>query len=173
MATTVLTWGSHVARCSSRIHGEFHCCCWHAHPGLTTRGEGHILMSRSDKLVRSALGWPHVHTLAYIQWQGLVELGCLSRLSKSGCSGAADMATGIGGWPAPEIAKLDATLPEQWWQPQALACLEGALSSLCLPAMSASLGASPHQGEPFLLLLASRCNGYYCCCVGFRFANIE
>lgn len=62
------------------------------------------------------------------------------------------MAKGIGGWPAPEIAKVDATLPEQWWQPQALACLEGALSSLCLPGMPASLGASPHQGEPSCLL---------------------
>ncbi|KAL3152304.1 hypothetical protein ABBQ32_001375 [Trebouxia sp. C0010 RCD-2024] len=60
-------------------------------------------------------------------------------------NGAADVAKGIGGWPAPEIGKVDATLPEQWWQPQALACLEGALSSLCLPGMPASLGASPHQ----------------------------
>lgn len=63
------------------------------------------------------------------------------------CSEAADLARGVGGWPASELAEIDATFPEQWWQPQALARLEGALSSLCLPGMSASLGPSPHSGK--------------------------
>ena len=64
-----------------------------------------------------------------------------------GCSMAADLARGIGGWPAPEIARIDATLPQHWWQPSALSRLEGAFSSLCLPAMPASLAGSPAQGE--------------------------
>lgn len=62
------------------------------------------------------------------------------------CSEAASTAADIGGWPPPEIATVDATLPQQWWQPQALAAFEGALSSMCLPAMPASLGPCPQEG---------------------------
>lgn len=63
------------------------------------------------------------------------------------CSEAASKAVNIGGWPPPELAAIDATIPQQWWQPQALAAFEGALSSMCLPGMPASLGISPQEGK--------------------------
>ncbi|KAL0031492.1 hypothetical protein WJX77_003186 [Trebouxia sp. C0004] len=56
---------------------------------------------------------------------------------------AAATAEGVGGWPPPEMAAIDATLQQQWWTAPVLARFEGAISSLCLPGMSASLGASP------------------------------
>ncbi len=69
-------------------------------------------------------------------------------------SEAAATAEGVGGWPPPEMAAIDATLQQQWWTAPVLARFEGAISSLCLPGMSASLGASPHQGTSakFILL---------------------
>lgn len=68
-------------------------------------------------------------------------------------SEAAATAEGVGGWPPPEMAAIDATLQQQWWTPPVLARFEGAISSLCLPGMSASLGASPHQGISARLIL--------------------
>ena len=61
-------------------------------------------------------------------------------------SEAAAAAVDRGGWPPPELAAIDATLPEGWWGPPSLNRVEGALSSLCLPAMSSSLGSAPQQG---------------------------
>ncbi len=69
------------------------------------------------------------------------------------CSEAAATAEGVGGWPPPEMAAIDATLQQQWWTPPVLARFEGAISSMCLPGMSASLGASPHQGTSAKLIL--------------------
>lgn len=61
---------------------------------------------------------------------------------------AAAAAEGVGGWPPPEMAAIDASLQQHWWTASVLARFEGAISSLCLPGMSASLGASPHQAVP-------------------------
>ncbi len=68
-------------------------------------------------------------------------------------SEAAATAEGVGGWPPPEMAAIDATLQQHWWTAPVLARFEGAISSLCLPGMSASLGASPHQGISARLIL--------------------
>ncbi len=68
-------------------------------------------------------------------------------------SEAAATAEGVGGWPPPEMAAIDATLQQHWWTAPVLARFEGAISSLCLPGMSASLGASPHQGISAKLIL--------------------
>lgn len=70
------------------------------------------------------------------------------------CSEAASKAAAIGGWPPPEIAAIDAALPQRWWQPQVLAAFEGALSSMCLPGMPASLGASPQEGTTLRVQVA-------------------
>ena len=77
-------------------------------------------------------------------------------------SEAAATAEGVGGWPPPEMAAIDATLQQQWWTAPVLARFEGAISSLCLPGMSASLGASPHQGTSAKLILLACASSFVC-----------